>query len=86
MPWVALCPLTFISYVRTLQVDEDKKWEEIDKAREYLNNLLTTIEDSGMEICHLNFKLPLHGINCVLRCTTVPKKETIFIMDIIQLD
>lgn len=86
MPWVASCSTSLISNIHALPVDEDKKWGELDKIIEHINNLLTTIEDSGMEICHLNFKLPLHGINCVLRCTTVPRLETIFIMDIILLD
>lgn len=86
MPWVALCPNSLISNVRALPVDEDKKWEELDKAIKHINDLLTTIENSDMEICHLNFKMPLHEINCVLRCTTVPTLETIYIMDIVLLD
>jgi len=86
MPWIASCPISLISSIRALPVDENNKWEEIDKAREHINNLLTTIENSDMEICHLNFKIPLHKINCVLRCTTVPKLETIYIMDIKLLD
>lgn len=86
MSWVAVCPMSLISSVRTLPVDENKKWEEIDKAVNHINNLLTIIEDSGMEICHLNFKLPLHEINCVLRCTTVPADETIYIIDIALVD
>ena len=75
-----------ISNIRAIPVDEDKKWEEINKATTHINNLLTIIEESGMEICHLNFKLPLHEINCILRCTTVPQDETIYVMDIILLD
>ncbi len=86
MPWVAVSPISFISNVRALPVDEDKKWDELDKAVKHINNLLITIEESGMEICHLNFKLPLHGINCILRCTTVPADETIYVMDIALLD
>lgn len=86
MPWVALCPNSLISNVRALPVDQDKKWEEIDKAKKHINDLLTTIENSDMEICHLNFKIPLHEINCVLRCTTVPLQKTIYIIDITLLD
>jgi len=86
MPWVALCSNSLIGNVRALPVDEDKKWSEIDKTMAHINNLLTIIENSDMEICHLNFKMPLHEINCVLRCTTVPTLETIYIMDIVLLD
>ena len=31
MPWVAVCPISLISSVRALPVDENKKWEEIDR-------------------------------------------------------
>ena len=86
MPWEARCPISLISYVRTLQVDKEKQWDELDKAIKHINDLLTTIENSDMEICHLNFKIPLHEINCVLRCTTVPAQERIYLMDIILLD
>ena len=86
MSWVALCPNSIIANIRALPVDQDLKWKELDKAIEYINALLTIIEKSDMEICHLNFKIPLHEINCILRCTTVPELETIFVMDINLLD
>lgn len=86
MPWVAKCSISLISNVRTLPVDENKKWTEIEKAVAHINELLTVIENSGMEICHLNFKIPLHEINCVFRCTTVPSQETIYIIDIRLVD
>lgn len=86
MSWVALCSNSLIANVRALPVDQDLKWKELDKAIDHINGLLTIIEKSDMEICHLNFKLPLHEINCILRCTTAPELETIFVMDIILLD
>ena len=86
MPWVGSYPLSFTSAFKTIPVDEDLKWEEMDRVSEHINGLLKIIENSGIEICKLNFKIPLHKINCVLRCTTVPERKTIYVIDILLLD
>ena len=82
MPWIASCPTSLISVIRSIPVDGEKKWNAIGEALNHINNLLKVIEESDMEICHLNFKLPLHEIDCILRCTTVPEKRIIYIMEL----
>ena len=68
--------------VKAMPVDQDKLWDDLQKARNHIGEMVELINKSKIEICSWNFKYPLNSVDCVLVCTVDPHDEIIWIAGI----